>query len=295
MESCPPPMQGLFRHRFQRLLIVLAGIALGQAVVYGPSLIGQKILLPLDVLALPNVYLPTAPNTEPIVAHDQFLSDLINVEEISRRFAVAEIHAGRVPLWAPYQFAGVPFVWPKYSPLLFLKFCTASPVILAWSQMLAAVVAGFGAYCFARGVLQVGFSPAAVVAWCYPLTGFFVFWQGYPTSPPVVWLPWLLLIVHKTVREPGNLAAAVLSVVTALVLTSGALDVAGQVLLASGLFAVWGLLDLGWLDRLAEHASAIGGVRPSSGAATFAPGKGSEKSKAPRLSHAAAPEDGPPP
>ena len=119
--------------RCQNLMLVLAGIIIGQAILYGPCLVGRKILLPLDILARPGMYLPRSPEIARMVPHDLVLADLIDVDEISRRFAVSEIHAGRWPVWSPYQFAGVPFVAPKYSPLLLLQFCTASPVILAWS------------------------------------------------------------------------------------------------------------------------------------------------------------------
>ena len=232
--------------RLRNLLIVLAGIIVGQAILYGPSLVGWKILLPLDLLARPNVYLPQNPEVRKIVPHDPVLADLVEVEEISRRFVVSELHAGRWPVWAPYQYAGGPFVWPKCSPLLWLQYGTASPVILAWAQLLVAMVAGLGAYLFFRRALGVGFWPAAVVAWCYPLTGFFVFWAGYLLGGVVSWLPWLLLAVNSTVRRPRLIAGIQLSVVTALVLTSGPLDIAGQVLLASGLFGVWGLFDAYW-------------------------------------------------
>jgi len=42
-----------------KLLVVGAGIVLGQAILYGPSLIGEKILLPLDLLTLPGYYIPS--------------------------------------------------------------------------------------------------------------------------------------------------------------------------------------------------------------------------------------------
>ena len=38
---------------FGELMVVLAGIVLGQFILYAPSLIGRKVLLPLDILALP--------------------------------------------------------------------------------------------------------------------------------------------------------------------------------------------------------------------------------------------------
>ena len=49
------------RRKLARLIIVLAGIVLGQVVLYGPSLAGRKILLPLDYLARPGVLLPPTP------------------------------------------------------------------------------------------------------------------------------------------------------------------------------------------------------------------------------------------
>ncbi|HEX3625778.1 MAG TPA: hypothetical protein VH280_10175, partial [Verrucomicrobiae bacterium] len=223
-----------------RLLIVVAGVALGQAILYGPSLIGQRILLPLDLLALPGMYIPQTVETAKIVPHNFMLVDLIDVYEPARQFAASEIHQGRFPLWAPYQYGGVPFVWPKYSLFLFLESCVKSPVVLAWVQLLAALVAGGGMYLFCRQTLRVSFWPAAVCAWCYPLTAFFVLWQGSAVPLPVCWLPWIFLCVDKIARRGGGALAIVgLSVVTFLILTSGGIDVACQVLLGSGFFALW--------------------------------------------------------
>jgi len=41
-----------------KLLIVLAGIIACQCILYGPSLAGRKVLLPLDLLAVKKMYLP---------------------------------------------------------------------------------------------------------------------------------------------------------------------------------------------------------------------------------------------
>jgi hypothetical protein len=233
----------IVRRQFLRLLVVGAGIVLGQAILYGPSLIGEKVLLPLDILTQPGFYIPPSPETEKIVPHDKILGDPVTQFEPARRFAISEIHEGRVPLWAPYQYGGVPFVWPKYSLFLLLECCTRSPGILAWTQLFAALVTGTGMYFFCRKSLRVTFWPAAVCAWCYPLTAFFVLWQGFPTSLAVYWLPWMFLLVDKTIRGAGSWATISLSVVTFLVLTSGHLDVAGQVLLGAGLYAIWCLWD----------------------------------------------------
>ncbi len=237
-------------------MIILAGIILGQAVLYGPSLAGWKLLLPLDILTGPNVYLPQAPGTAAIRPHDDQLSDLVYLGEPARRFAAREVHAGRLPIWTPYYFAGTPFNWPILSPFHALQCSTESPVIVAWTQLLAAIVAGLGAGAFCRRALGVGFWPAAIAAWCYPLTGFFVLWQGFGPSLPVCWLPWLLLAVDRTVRGGSRWAPMGLAVTTCFVL-NGQLDVAGQVLLVSGLYAVWCCWDAygrQWFARGARRA-----------------------------------------
>ena len=225
---------------------------MGQAILYGPSLIGEKVLLPLDLLTLPGYYIPSTPEAVKIVPHNIVLGDLITALEPARQFAVSEIHKGHVPLWAPYQYGGVPFVWPKYSLFLLLECCTRSPVILAWAQLFAALVAGAGMYFFCRRTLRVTFWPAVACAWCYPLTAFFVLWQGFLTGWVVCWLPWLFLSVDKTIRGSNPRTAIGLSIVTFLVLTSGQIDIAGQVLLGSGIYAIWCLGDAhpgGWFVR----------------------------------------------
>jgi hypothetical protein len=243
-----------------RLLIVVAGIVLGQVILYGPSLAGWKILLPLDILTAHNVYIPQAPASPGMEPQNVVLSDLVYQFEPARRFAVSEIHQGRFPLWATYHYGGVPFVWPKYSLFLLLECCVKSPVILAWAQLVAALVAGAGMYFFCRRSLGVSFWPASVCAWCYPLTAFFVLWQGFPTGLAVYWLPWIFLCVDKTMRGASPLAAMGLSVVTFLTLTSGHIDVAGQVLLGSGIYAVWCLWDahrVGWPIRKLRRAITL--------------------------------------
>jgi len=223
--------------------ILLAGIVLGQAILYGPSLIGSKVLLPLDLLASPKTYLPLTPETLKIVPHDLAVVDLVLSVEPARRFSVGEYRAGRCPSWTPFQFGGSRFVFPAQSPFWILKSSIRSPVVLAWAQMALAVVVGLGTYLFCRRTLDVGFWPATVAAWCFPLTGFFVFWLGYPMTGSVAWLPWILLAVHSSVRRSDGSSALALAMTTALVLISGQLDVAGQVLLVSGLYAIHCLVD----------------------------------------------------
>ncbi len=226
-----------------RLLILFAGILVGQVALYGPSLAGFKILLPLDILNYWSAYTPVDPNNPPPYPYNLQFVDLVFNAEPTRVHLGAELRAGRFPLWNPLEFAGSPDISPKFSPFLLLGALVVSPKILPWIELLKALVGGLGAYCFCRRGLRVAFWPAAIVGWCFPLTGFFVLWPGYNTSAPALWLPWLLLAVHQTVLGTKPFAVAGLSVATGLVLLAGQLDVAGQVLLTSGFYALWCLAD----------------------------------------------------
>jgi len=84
--------------------VVGAGIVLGQAILYGPSLIGEKILLPLDLLTLPGYYIPSTAETVKIVPHNIILSDLVVVMEPARQFAIrkftrAVFLVGALSIW----------------------------------------------------------------------------------------------------------------------------------------------------------------------------------------------------
>src|SRR5258708_32428596 len=109
-EDSAGPRKRPIKLAFAEILIVLGGIALGQAVLYGPSLFGQTILLPLDILAGPGVYIPRTPEVSKIEISDQLLGDWIYMAEPSRRFAVSELGAARLPMGAPSQFPGGPVV-----------------------------------------------------------------------------------------------------------------------------------------------------------------------------------------
>ena len=226
--------------RGTRLAILLAGIVLSQVVLYGPSLIGAKILLPLDTLAQGNVYIPVTPETANLVPHDAIQSDLAYMIEPERQFVASELRAGRWPMWVPSQYAGKPVLQrPWLSPLSILLAAFPSPVVLAWHQLLAALIAGLGFYLFCRRALGVGFWPAVLTAWNYPMTGFFVFWLGFPPSASVYWLPWLVLAVDGVVRQPTLRGMAALSLATCAVLCNRQLDIAGQSLMVCGLYGLW--------------------------------------------------------
>jgi hypothetical protein len=229
------------KRRASRVGLVVAGIVLGQLILYGASFAGQKILLPLDVLTLPGVYIPSQPGQSAIQPHNEYAADPVLEDEPARLFRNAELRAGRLPIWNPYQYAGVPTM-SFLSPFAILGASVRSPRILPWVSLAAALISGFGAYVFARRVLKVSLWPATIAAWCYPITGFFVLWQSYSLAYPVVWLPWLLVATQSVLLGVNRLALSGLALTTMLTIVSGHVDISALVLAVSGLFAVWQLL-----------------------------------------------------
>lgn len=249
------------RHRAGTALLLVVGTVLPQAFLFGPSLTGAKILLPLDLLKRPGVYLPASQDATAGVSGDVSLLDEIVYYEPARRFAAREFRAGRLPLWTPYIYAGAPFaVWAKYSPYNVLYYAFPSPKTLPWIQLVQSLVAATGAYLFFRMALSAGRWPALIGAWVYPLTGYFVLWQVFPATFVVSWLPWLLLAAECAVLRPAGWGGPALAIATALTLLSGPIDIAGQQLLACGIYAVWRLVQLhapGSATRLLPRAAAV--------------------------------------
>ena len=233
------------RARWRRAAIVLTGILLPQVLLYGPSLIGRTVLLPLDILAQPNHYLPPEISQQIGQPQDWVLSDLVLQEEVYRRFAVERVRAGEVPLWNPYILCGVPFVAANhtavFSPFRWLDYLWPGPWVLAWDQVLRALVAGTGAYLFFRRELAASFVAAAAGAWCYPLCGTLVMTVNWGHGATVTWLPWVLLGVGSVIRKPNALTIAGVALTTAATQISGHAATGGQVLLTGGFYVLWRL------------------------------------------------------
>lgn len=261
-DGGPPldPSPGRHPARRGHVLVVLAAILLGQAVLFGPSLVGSKILLPLDILGQTNHYLPHTPSWTRAQPENYVLSDQVLHAEPNRLFAARELAQGRFPLWNPYGFAGAPHVLMRFSPFMLLRSLNPSPLLLPWVQVLVALLAGLGAYALCRVTLQLGAWPSTVAGACFPVAAYFVFWQGYGHTWSLAWLPWLLLAEERAIRRTHAAAGPLLALLTCLVLVSGPLDTGAQELGVAGLFALWTFIATygkAWRSRSALRAGLL--------------------------------------
>jgi hypothetical protein len=201
--------------------------------------VGLKVLVPCDLLAFPDYYLPSEEIKSNPVTSNNALTDLVLIYPMIREFTASEFRAGRIPHWQPQNYCGAPFIWPKYSPFEMIYTAFPSPVTLAWMEVMQMLCIGTGTWWFLTRSLKYAFWPAATVSWCMPWIGFIVVWRGFPLTGPVCFLPWLLWSVDLCASHPFARKTLFASLFSALVLISGAPDIAGLVLLTSGLRFLW--------------------------------------------------------
>ncbi|HEV8638861.1 MAG TPA: oligosaccharide flippase family protein [Chloroflexota bacterium] len=168
-------------------------------------LIGPRVLLPADVLYRipPWSGLPEAA-AHP-VPHNSLIADAILQNVAWKSFARAAFARGELPLWNPYEYAGLPFLAGGQSgslyPLGALFYLL--PVERAYGPFLALHVfmAGAFAYAFAR---VLGCRPAAALLGGvgFAFSAFLIVSFTWPMIVSAAsWLPLLLLTVELIVRQ----------------------------------------------------------------------------------------------
>ncbi len=243
--------------RWKRDFALVTGLTvIIQFALYWPSFVGHGVLLPVHILTRPGIYLPQVQQDHQLPNYGR--SDLVQVSEPHRWFMAAEYRDGRIPIWTPYAFCGTPLARaPIFSPFELLYVLYPSPRVLPWIQLATAIVAATGAWLFACRILRLGSVAAITCGLAWPLTGFLTLWQGYDLSYPVVFFPWQLLVTQALIDKVSSRRIVSLAFVTALTLVSGPVDMAGLVLLVSGIVWVWHLAAR-WL--ICRNAGSIAGL-----------------------------------
>jgi hypothetical protein len=123
------------------------------------------------------------------------------------------------PLWNPYVGAGRPFLGNAQSAVLSPFSLPAYVLPFWWSLGLAAAlkvfVAAFGTWLLGRA-LGMSFAAALLAGVVYGFNLFLVAWVPWPLADVWAWLPWLLLLTDRVVRDPSPLSAAGLAVIVAV-------------------------------------------------------------------------------
>ena len=151
-------------------------------------------------------------------------------------FRAQALLAGKLPLWNPYLFMGVPFLansqagvfYPLNWPLISLS----APVAVKMSIVIHILIAAWGAYALARRAFELEPYPAFFAAAVFALGGYLSAQVEHVNQlQGLAWLPLALLATHyisspslpysPTPLLPRTPAPLLLSLVVALQLTAG--------------------------------------------------------------------------
>jgi hypothetical protein len=116
-----------------------------------------------------------------------------------RAYAAQAIRGGRIPLWNPYLFMGVPFLANPQTGVFYplnLALCwLPAPKLVAWSIVLHVAMAAVFAYLYARHVLRLLSLPALLGASAFAFGGYLSGQAEHVNQLNVcAWFPLLLLL-----------------------------------------------------------------------------------------------------
>ena len=113
----------------------LAALVIPQAVLFGPSLVGERILLPLDILTAIDPRVMSQPDSPEAKPWNWMLSDQVTQHEPWRRYVSQSVRNGRLPLWHPANFGGYPILAANqtaiFSPYRLLDYLWPGPEAVA--------------------------------------------------------------------------------------------------------------------------------------------------------------------
>ncbi|MDP2728244.1 MAG: hypothetical protein Q8P59_11960, partial [Dehalococcoidia bacterium] len=178
--------------------------------------------------------------------------DLLTYFYPYKEAAASALREGRLPLWNPYLFTGVPFLANPQTALLYPLnlpgYALSAPQAVKYSIVFHVFLAGAFMYAFARFSLAVGWVGALVAALTFMFGGFLTQQVGHINQlNAAVWLP-LVLLLFDLARQRRQILFALL----------GGVALAAQIMAGHSqetflLLVVFGLY---LLFRLAQSASA---------------------------------------
>ncbi len=158
-----------------------------------------------------------------------------------------EVHAGHLPFWTPYIWAGFPFLadpqlgawYPLNWPFLLIG---PSPRVFQAENLLHALLACFGAYLFAKKLFDNA-AAALFAGLSYGLGGFFASHSSHtPMFQAAAWPPWLLLLFARAFESAAWRNGVWAALVAGMIVLAGHFQTALYCFAALALFALAQLL-----------------------------------------------------
>jgi O-antigen/teichoic acid export membrane protein len=253
----------LTRHKHD--LLIALGLLLLPLLFFWPVAVGNRTLLPADSLFSVEPWQSAAGQFGVTVPHNTLLSDLILENYPWKKFILESLEARQLPLWNPYQFAGLPFLaagqHSALYPFSIIFYLIPLPHAYGLFTVSQFFLAGLFAYLFLRtlGIGRLGATFGAIV---YQFSLFMVVSVAFTMIiAAVVWLPLILICLDNIVAQrqvlggrPATLPWVGLGALAlGLQILAGHIEFTIYTLLVSGLYALW---------RLGEHALRLRAAPP---------------------------------
>jgi hypothetical protein len=227
------------------------------------TLFGGKVLSPADVLFVSASFRDVkGPDYEPV---NRLLTDPVLQFQPWLEFNRVMLRRGRLPLWNDLAGCGSPHLANSQSavfdPFHLIAYLGTLPGAIAWIAAARLWFAGLGMFVLAR---SWGLGPWGrwFAGLTFPLSGFLVVWLLYPVTGVAVWMPWLFWASDRVLDQFGPRRVGVLAVVVGCVFLGGHVQTSAHVLLASGLYAGWrvvqGWAEGRWLGPIAAWSGGVG-------------------------------------
>lgn len=220
------------------MLVLIASALLFLAVRLGPSLVGDRVFLGLDVLRL---FPPWNFENDRPVNSMWFVTDHVDsmipaLHEIQQRLMVGDWAS-----WSNLTSGGDPLLSVPslgvLTPGRWLYLVLPTWLAPAWSKLIELGFASTFTFLFARRLRASTFA-AAVACVIYPLTGFMIGWNNYPQVAVGAVIPMLFWSVERFLQQPTRRSLVPVAMASALLLFGGFPAVAGQAFYAVGGYAL---------------------------------------------------------
>ncbi len=223
---------------------------------FWPVALGDRTLVPADVLYQYQPWRASAPADSGTLPHNGLVADLVLENYVWKQFTLQSLRAKQLPLWNPYILSGQPFLaagqhsalYP-FSLIFYVFPLTRAYGLFTISQLL---VAGLSLYYYARTIRLSRFA-AAAGGLVYAFSGFFLVSTVFPMIiATAAWLPFLLAMIERLTEACASERSSVRdrlraplpwlvlgSVALGLQFLAGHVEIAYYNLLVLGAYAVW--------------------------------------------------------
>lgn len=166
-------------------------------------------------------------------------------------YSVYSIRAGELPLWNPYEFAGMPmFATLEYGPLyppnwIFLTLPLETAHLVG--AFLHHVFLALGVYVLLRDALAVSRLAAMFGALCVALSGWSTFRMltEFDAYRSAAYIPWVVFAADRLLRQPTAGRTTILATLVALQFLAGEAEIWVRSTMLLGLYTIFRL----WQDR----------------------------------------------